>query len=209
MKRAIPWVIALVALVAFGASFSELQRMRGRFGDVTRYLDANRLYYREFVIRSEMARADGPILVIGDSITERARLPETIDGKRVINAGIGGATVEDFERIAPILVERQPSLIAIVLGTNDTVELLRTNYTTFLVRLKKLSPRLLAVGVTPQDGAELKNAEIRAAADREGVRFVEMPLPEGSTLSDRIHLNADGYQKWTPALVAAISGQSS
>jgi lysophospholipase L1-like esterase len=209
MKRAIPWGIAFVALVAFGASFSELQRMRGRFGDVTRHQNRHHLYYREFVIRSEMEGVDGPILVIGDSITERAKLPETIDGKRVINAGIGGTSVEDFGRIVPILIERQPSLIAVALGTNDTAESLRTNYEALLIQIKKLSPRLLAVGVTPQDGAELKNAQIKAAAGRQGVRFIEMPLPEGSTLSDRIHLNANGYQKWTPALVAAISGQSS
>jgi hypothetical protein len=204
MKRTIPWLITLIAIAAFSASFSELQRMRRRFGEVTRYEDSHHLFYREFIMRSEMAEADGPIVVIGDGITERARLPETIDGKRVINAGIGSATVEDFERIAPIIIERQPSFIAVALGTDNTAESLRTAYPALLAQLKILAPHLLAVGVTPQDGADLKNAEIKVAADREGVRFIEMPLPNGSTQPDRVHLNAAGYQKWTPALVSAI-----
>jgi lysophospholipase L1-like esterase len=67
----------------------------------------------------------------------------------------------------------------------------------------------LVIAVTRTDGSDVINAQIRAAAKSESVRFVEMPLPEGSTLADRIHLNAAGYQKWTPALIAAISAESS
>jgi lysophospholipase L1-like esterase len=204
MKRSIPWIIAALCFVAFGASFSELQRMRGRFGEVTRYQVSHRVYYREFLIRSELAEASGPILVIGDSITERAKLPETIDGREVINGGISGATVEDFEQIAAALIQHRPFFLAVALGSNNTAETLRTAYPALLAQLKVLAPHLLAVGVTPQDGADLKNAEIKAAADREGVRFIEMPLPNGSTQPDRVHLNAAGYQKWTPALVSAI-----
>jgi hypothetical protein len=208
MKRAIPWTIAAVLLVAFGASLSELHRMRGRFGEVTNYQNQNHSYYREFVIRSEMSRADSPILVIGDNITERAKLPATIDGRQVINAGIGSATIEYFERISPFLIERAPFLIVVVLGTDNTVESIRADYAVLLSSLKKFSPRLLAVGVPPQDGADLKNSQMKLEANREGVTFIDISLPEGSTLADRIHLNAAGYQKWTPALVAAISGQS-
>jgi hypothetical protein len=203
--RQLPWIVAAIALIAFAASFSELQRMRGRFGDITRHQDRHHPYYRQYIIRSEMAEADGPIVVIGDGITERAPFPKTIDGRRVINAGIGSATVEDFERIAPIVIERQPFLIVIALGTDNTAESLRTSYPVLLIQLKKLSPRLLAVGVTPQENADSKNANMKAAAEGEGVRFVDIPLAGGSTLPDHVHLNAAGYQKWVPALVAAIS----
>jgi hypothetical protein len=37
MKRAFPSVIAIVATLAFVASFSEIQRMRTRFGEVIRH----------------------------------------------------------------------------------------------------------------------------------------------------------------------------
>jgi GDSL-like Lipase/Acylhydrolase family len=212
MKSALPWIIAVAATIAFGASFSELQRMRGRFGEVTRSDAHNHPHYevREFIIKAALSQVDEPIIVMGDSITEMARLPLTIDGRPVVNAGIGGATTEDFEMISQILMQRsKPALIVVALGTNDDSSSIRNNYASLLSKLKKFSPRLLAVGVTPQDGADLKNAQIKAAAEIEGVRFVDIPLPKGSTLSDRIHLNTAGYRIWTPALVAAISKQTS
>jgi lysophospholipase L1-like esterase len=67
-----------------------------------------------------------------------------------------------------------------------------------------LSPRLLAIAVTPARGSESINIAVKAAAQSEGVQFVEMPMPVGSTLADHIHLNAAGYRIWTPALVTAI-----
>jgi hypothetical protein len=213
MYRALPWIIAAIAIAAFGASFSELQRMRGRFDEVTRYQSRNHLHFevREFIIRAALQDVEQPIVVVGDSITEMARLPETIDGRPVVNAGIGGATIEDFQRIGQDLLQKaKPSFIAVALGTNNAgSNMIRQSYVDLLKKLKKLSPRLLAVAVPPQDGAELINAQIKAAAESEGVPFLEMPLPAGSTLSDRIHLNAAGYRKWTPALVAAIAALSS
>jgi hypothetical protein len=89
------------------------------------------------------------------------------------------------------------------------VETIRTDYAALLSSLKKFSPRLLAVGVTLQDGADLKNAQIKLEANREGVRFVEIPLSNGTTDSDHVHLNSNGYREWTPALVAVISAASS
>jgi GDSL-like Lipase/Acylhydrolase family len=213
MKRVIPWIIAAVAVVAFGASFSELQRMRGRFGEVSRHQAHNHLHFevREFSIRAALQDSERPIVVLGDSITEMARLPETIDGKPVVNAGIGGASIEDFQRVGPDLLQNaKPSLIAVALCTNEAgSNTIRQAYAALLKKLKQFSPRLLAVAVPPQDGADLINAQIKAAAESEGVPFLEMPLPEGSTLADRIHLNAAGYRKWTPAIVAAISGHTS
>ena len=70
-------------------------------------------------------------------------------------------------------------------------------------------PRLLAVAVPAPDGAALKNGQIKAAADGEGVPFVSMPMPDGSFLTDHIHLNAAGYRVWIPALVTAISHPTS
>lgn len=206
MGSRISWIIAIAAIIAAVASFSELQRMRGRFTEVSRYQGSHRVYYRQFLILSELEETKDPILVIGDSITEMATLPETIDGHKVISGGIRGVGTPEFERIADALVEHRPYFIVIALGTNDTVETLRAAYPALLARLRPVAPNLLAVGVTPQINADLKNAEIKAAAASEGVRFIEMPLPDGSTLADHVHLNAAGYSKWTPALISAISG---
>lgn len=198
MKHAIPWVITAVAVMGLAASLYELQRERGRQG-------RHPALFREFVIRSELAEATAPILVIGDSITEGAKLPREIGGRAVVNGGIDGATVEDFERMAPALVAGKPSFVVIALGTNGTTESLRTSYPALLNRLKPLSPHMMAVGVTPQAGAELKNATIKAAADREGIHFFAVALPAGSTRLDGVHLNDAGYRIYTPALAAEIS----
>jgi lysophospholipase L1-like esterase len=206
MKRAIPWAIAIVAVIAAGASFSEIQRMRGRLGEATRHQFHDHRDVRQFMIAAALVGLDQPIVVIGDSITEMARLPETIDGRPVVNAGIGGASIEDFQTLAPILMQNsKPSLIVVALGTNDGTSI-QPQYAALLSKLKTFSARLLAVGVTPQDGADMKNAQIRAAAESESVQFVEASLPDRSTLPDRIHLNATGYRAWIPAIAAAIVG---
>ncbi len=206
MRLGIPWVLVVVALVAFGASFPELQRMLRRFGEVTHHQFHDHQEVRQFIIKAALIGLIQPVVVIGDSITEMARLPETIGDKPVVNAGIGGTTVEDFETLAPMLLQdSKPSLIVVALGTNNEAAAIGRDYAALLSSLKKLSPRLLAVGVTPQDDADRKNAEIKAAAESEGVEFVEMPLPEGTRLADRVHLNAAGYRIWTPAIIAAIS----
>ena len=198
MKRAIPWILAAIAVLGFAVTFFELHREHSR----QRH---HRALFREFVIRSELAGAKAPILIMGDSITEGATFPQEIAGRPLVNGGISGATVEDFERIAPLLVAAKPSFVVIALGTNNTAEGLRASYAALLGRLKALFPNILAVGVTPQTDAESKNAVIKAAADREGIHFFTVPMPAGSTRLDGVHLNDAGYQAYTPALVAEIS----
>jgi lysophospholipase L1-like esterase len=68
---------------------------------------------------------------------------------------------------------------------------------------------LIAVGVPPQARGELINIEIEAAADSEGVPFLPQPLPEGTQMADRIHLNSAGYRVWTPRLITAIMARVS
>jgi lysophospholipase L1-like esterase len=200
------WIIAIGAFIAFVASFSELQRVRTRLGEVSRHHFHEDV--RLFIIRAELADAmDRPIVVFGDSITEMARLPAEINGHPAVNAGIGGASIADFLKHAPdLLGPIKPWSVAVALGTNDSGSTdIRRNYVAFLKLLKTFTPRLLAVGIPPRDGDERINAEIRAAAESEGVAFLYQPLPDGTQIADRIHLNAAGYRIWTPALVEALS----
>lgn len=69
----------------------------------------------------------------------------------------------------------------------------------------KFSLKVLAVAVTKQEGFEQNNFEIESAAANASVPLICIKLPPGSTLPDHLHLNAAGYMRWTPDLVAAIT----
>jgi lysophospholipase L1-like esterase len=196
--RSIPWLVAIVAVIAFAASFSELQRMRGRFGEVTRHQFHDHRNVREFMIKAALAGLDQPIVVIGDSIAEMARFPEN-----VVNAGIGGASIQDIETLAPRLLDGlKPAQIVVVLGTNEDVWTIRRDYARLLSILKKFSHHIWAVAIPVQN--DQRNAELKAAADREGIPLIEPLIPAGSLLPDGIHLNAAGNRVWASTILATI-----
>lgn len=209
MRRSVPWIIAGVALTALIVSLFELHQARERYWKFFYFqmTHQRRNEIRTFLnIREALRGLDHPIVVIGDSITELATLPGQIAGHPVVNAGIGGTTINDFEILAPLLLkDSSPSLIAVALGTNDGGGDLLRDYQALLAHLKSFSPRLLAVGVTRHEHSELKNDQIRRAAESQGVPFVEQLLPMGLTLPDGIHLSEAGYRDWTPHLVEAIT----
>jgi hypothetical protein len=75
---------------------------------------------RENVIAAHLARVKNPIIFLGDSITEAAVLPRAICGHPVVNAGIGGAGVDDLLKVAPSLLnDKSPVLVVVAIGTND------------------------------------------------------------------------------------------
>jgi len=207
MNRSIPWVLFVVALIAFGVSFSELERMRGRFGEVTRHQFHDHLDVRRFMIRAALAGLDRPIVILGDSITEMARFPESIEGYPVVNAGIGGATIHDFLSLSTrILDEVTPSVIVVALGANDVgSSTVQEEYAALLSYLKKRAPAVYAVAVTPLDGVEAINSQVVAAAKSADVPVIETHITK-AMLTDGIHPNPEGSRRWTAAVVAAIPG---
>jgi hypothetical protein len=119
----------------------------------------------------------------------------------------------DFISLAPRPLDGvRPSLCVVALGANDALganSAAGETYTRLLNALKPVCPHLLAYAVTPLDGSAAINLRIRAAANAAAVRFVETPVVAGSTLPDRIHLNAAGRRTWIAGLVAAISAPHS
>jgi hypothetical protein len=207
LERAAPWIISVVALMAFGATYSELQRVRGKYLVAMRPVNYHRhTDVRLLMIRAALAGLNQPAVLIGDSITEMALLPKTIDGEPFVNAGIGGASISDFTAWAPRLFDGvHPARIAVALGANDAgSNAVGTDYEALLTELQTICPEVVAIAVTPLEGSAAINLKIKAAADRRGIRFVEMPLPPGSTLQDGIHLNHAAYERWTPAVSNAI-----
>jgi hypothetical protein len=205
MKRSIPWVLFAVALIAFGASFSELQRMRARFGEATRHQFHDHQDVRQFMIRFAMADLDHPIIVLGDSITEMAKFPAEIESYPIVNAGIGGATIGDFVGIAPKLLDGiTPAMIVVALGANDVgSNTIREEYAALLSDLKRRCPNVLAVAVTPLDGAQAVNSQIAAAAKAESVRVIDTHLAK-EMIADHIHPSPEGSKQWSAAIVAEM-----
>jgi lysophospholipase L1-like esterase len=173
MRRAIPWVLLAALLTALAA------------------------------IRADFEGLKHPIIFLGDSITERASLPKKLAGKRVVNAGIGGATIAGMNRIAPKIFEGvTPYLIVVALGTNDRDSpTIRSDFSNLLTRLAEFSPNLIAVG-SPSSHAV--NEQIRIAARTAGIRFIEPDLTEDCFEEDGIHLSPAGYRVWIPFLLNAI-----
>ena len=59
---------------------------------------------------AKMSRTNGPfIVIIGDSLTENARLPASVCGIPLINAGIGGSRASNFIPFAEEMRARQLS----------------------------------------------------------------------------------------------------
>jgi lysophospholipase L1-like esterase len=204
--RALPWIIATICLLAFLAAFAELRRVRERLSEVSHHTFHDHAEVRQFMIRAALAEVDQPIVVIGDSITEMARLPQSICGHSVVNAGIGGMNISEASRLVPRLFEhRHPFMVVSALGANDVGSgVAGRDYAELLRTLGKSSTRLLSVS----DTSDLETAkQIAFAATSADVPYIDPQLPVGSKLADGIHYSAAAYRIWIPAVQAEIEKQ--
>ncbi|QPF83918.1 SGNH/GDSL hydrolase family protein [Bradyrhizobium genosp. L] len=207
MRRAFPWILTAIFFVAFVASYSELQRVRKRFGEVTQHSFHDHAEVREFMIRAALADAPNPIVVLGDSITEMAPLPRQLCGHPVVNAGVGGQTIQEARRLTQRLVNAHGAyLIALTIGANDVgSRTVQRDFADLIETARPLSARpLVAVAVAPDTQTNRKIGEAATAA---GLQFVVPQLPLGSKMPDGIHFTAEAYKVWIPAIEAAISKQ--
>jgi lysophospholipase L1-like esterase len=200
VRKAVPWIIAAVCFLAFGASCLQLQRMRRRLHAYQDHRDV-----RQFVIRAALADASQPIVVIGDSITEMAPLPAEIAGHPVVNAGIVGISTAGYKLLARRFFEGfHPYAVAIALGANDIGSSnLRADANELIAVIKTFTPRIV-VSSTATDQAT--SSQIREAAEGSGVRFVEADIPETLKMKDGVHFTAAGYRVWLPQITSAVEG---
>lgn len=219
MKRALPWLVSAVLLVAFGASFSELQRMRKRFGEASTPVHYHvHADVRRAIIAQQLARTDAPIVVLGDSLIEAATLPSEICGRPVVNAGIGGATLMDF-RVAGLqfLSGSRPALIFIALGMNDAwgrSQTFESDLTQLIEQARRISPNVAAFGIPAaeagalvDDSAALNEAitkQNQTYAKTMGAAFSRPPSLGGGHTIDGIHIAPGAYKQWAGSLIAAI-----
>ncbi len=184
---------------------------------------------RQWMIRQQLARV-GPIVVLGDSLTEAAPLPASVCGHAVVNAGIGGANVTSmFDALPEILRGTSPALIVVALGTNDAhaapnrVEIFREAYGKLLARAATIAPRLAVASIPAMDpeGALTKSAGMDAGlVDRFNVDLRELASGASATFIDvrkaiedadlaaptidGVHLSPPAYDHWRSEIRAGI-----
>jgi lysophospholipase L1-like esterase len=182
---------------------------------------------REFMIASQLAQMKSPIVFLGDSITEAAVLPSSICGVAVVNAGIGGAGVDELLKAVPALLNgKSPALVVVSIGTNDAYpsssreRQFSASYAKLLQTLKLLTPLTVVTTIPPIDpkgaltaaaGFDARlidrfNALIPKMAEDAGASFIDLNLAvRGSgtmeTL-DGVHLAPAAYDRWNAAMGA-------
>lgn len=192
---------------------------------IPREIGHNHTEVRKFIIKSQIAQADDPIVIVGDSITEAALFPSSICGQKLINAGIGGLDTKTYAAIInDVLPAKSVPLIVVALGTNNSTRAasrhtfaksynsLADILATHAVKLMFIGvPRVemtgaLASGYFDSDSIDRHDAKIRDIAKQRSVDFIDVRSgaeTSGMTV-DGVHLNADGYMPWRSAVLSSI-----
>ncbi|WP_210478932.1 GDSL-type esterase/lipase family protein [Naasia sp. SYSU D00948] len=168
-----------------------------------------------------MAESDRPTTVfLGDSLTEQGKWAERFPELDVVNLGVSGDTTEQVLERLPEVIEKKPSTIVVMVGTNDLAwrrgaEQIVRNLESILWRLHHELPaaRILVQSVLPRD-RELAdrvreiNIHIRQYSPTVKAEWVDLwPVfaeEDGEIKADysddRLHLNEAGYAAWAEEL---------
>jgi hypothetical protein len=191
--------VALILACFFGAVVSQIgSRAAREFGWASRA--SPYALSREKAILSHAKQGRFPIVMLGDSFAELADLP-SLCGKRVLNAGVSGATIADVERLAPKVLSYRPQIVIIAVGLNDTStskptsdESFRASYLSLLTSVRKSGADVFLVGIPHVNDAHFdpqRQATLGAIVRLLGGH--ELPL---LATDDGVHPNAAGYEKW-------------
>jgi lysophospholipase L1-like esterase len=184
---------------------------------------------REFVIAGHLARAENPIVFLGDSITESAVLPNAICGHAVVNAGIGGAGVDYLLKVeASLLAGKSLALVVVAVGTNDArgapgrESQFSASYVKLLQSLALIAPKLVVANIPSVDpkgvitvavGIDASlisriNLLLPRLAEDAGASFIDLNKAvssEGATETlDGVHLAPRAYALWDSAMLAGV-----
>ena len=163
--------------------------------------------------------SSGPILLLGDSLTEAGPWAEAFSDREVVNAGVTGDTTEDVAARLDDVVAAAPSTVVLMAGTNEsrraTVEQVVRGIEDILFRLHHELPdaRLVVCSVLPRERERADwihdvNIHVRQFAPTVKAEFLDLwpTFAEedgelrGEYTADRLHLNDHGYDAWTELL---------
>jgi hypothetical protein len=188
-------------------------------------------HVRQVMLHYTLGRADQPIVILGDSITEASTLPRLLCGHPIVNAGLDGAsTSSDLGAwLMDVLNGRRAAAILVALGTNDALlghsaQTFETNYLALLAQLATATDHLAVLGIPSIDvqgrmTAELRaeamgridalNAMLPALAGKGGAAFIALPPMAVPHTIDGVHLDAAGYAAWDEAVLKGVAGACS
>ncbi len=176
---------------------------------------------RTKAIVSQAKQSDARVILLGDSISEMALLPQ-LCGKDVLNAGLGGANAAQVKTIAAdILPGRKADLVVIAVGVNDAVGQAPTDTSAFTASYRQIitlakatGARVVAVNVEPVVKANRIFDPKRIEAENRIIASMGVPtidlwsamrqpgtewLPD-SYSDDGTHPNPAGYSHWKAAV---------
>ncbi|MDQ1512258.1 MAG: hypothetical protein QOC59_100 [Microbacteriaceae bacterium] len=169
---------------------------------------------------SNADQAEGPVVFLGDSLTEAGHWADYFPELDVVNAGRSGDTTADvYDRLSEV-IERKPATVVVMVGTNDfglraTVEQVVRGTENILFTLHRELPslRVIVVSVLPRERERSEwihqvNIHVRQFAPTVKATFLDLwPVfaEEDGELKpqyspDRLHLNDAGYAAWAEHL---------
>jgi hypothetical protein len=213
--------VVAVAVLAIGALLAGISFFRPNT-----IIDTHR-HTRQVILHYTLSRAEQPIIVLGDSITEASTLPRSYCDHPLVNAGLDGAsTASDLGTwLKDVLNGRRAAAILVALGTNDALQVraqqeFETNYRALLAQLKDTTDHLVVLGIPslevrgrmPADyqAATMRridafNAALPVLAEKAGATFASLPPMGAPHTIDGVHLDAAGYEVWDAAVLKGVS----
>ncbi len=212
----------LIALAAANAGYLAMKAWRGPEG-VHRYTGDRQPARNDLFQR--MIPDSGAIIFLGDSHLEHYPLTEVFPGLPVVNRGVSASTVSDVMRRAGFSCGPSPALIVVHVGINDLfkgrpVDRIDADLTALLDALRSAHPstpilldELLPTADRGMDPAVRRcNEAIQHQARRIGAEVLPLyaAFAQGDVIAptlsyDGVHLNAEGYDRWTGLLAPVLS----
>jgi lysophospholipase L1-like esterase len=173
--------------------------------------------------------AEGPVIFVGDRLTESGSWSDWLPDLEVVNLGRAGDTTTDVLDRLDDVIQRQPSVVVLLIGTNDlshraSVEQVVRGSEEILFKLRHELPqaRLIVQSVLPRERERAEdihevNIHLRqfSAAPSVKAEFVDLYAvlaDEQGALSaeyslDGVALNDAGYQAWLETLRPVLAAE--
>ncbi|MGE5353775.1 MAG: GDSL-type esterase/lipase family protein [Syntrophothermus sp.] len=163
---------------------------------------------------------NGPVLLIGDSITEGFNEKELLPELNIQNYGVSGdSTLELFARIESAWFVNNPHTAFVCIGTNDfarqrTDEFILDNIQKIINRIKEFSPAINIIPVSifptrdnpprPNERIREFNRKLTLLAKENGLSYFdinryfsdEQGKLKSTFTQDGLHLTKEAYKLW-------------